>query len=102
MCIDYASLNKVCPKDEYPLPCICQIVDSTTSYELLLFLDAYLGYHEISLTINDEEKIAFITPFGIFYYTKMAFELKNGGATYQKVYSHYLGASDWKKHQRLD
>jgi hypothetical protein len=26
----------------------------------------------------------FITPFGIFYYTKMAFGLKNGGATYQK------------------
>jgi hypothetical protein len=26
----------------------------------------------------------FITPFGIFYYTKMTFGLKNGGATYQK------------------
>jgi hypothetical protein len=23
MCIDYTSLNKVCPKDEYPLPHIC-------------------------------------------------------------------------------
>jgi hypothetical protein len=39
---------------------------------------------QISLAINDEEKIAFITPFGIFYYTKMAFSLKNGGATYRK------------------
>jgi hypothetical protein len=26
MCIDYTSLNKVCLKDEYPLPRICQIV----------------------------------------------------------------------------
>jgi hypothetical protein len=43
-----------------------------------------LGYHQISLTIDDEEKIVFITPFGIFCYTKMAFRLKNGGATYQK------------------
>jgi hypothetical protein len=33
---------------------------------------------------NDEEKIVFITPFGIFCYTKMMFDLKNGGATYQK------------------
>jgi hypothetical protein len=56
MCIDYTSLNKACPKDEYPLPCICQIVDFTTSYELLLFLDAYSGYHQISLTIDDEKK----------------------------------------------
>jgi hypothetical protein len=38
----------------------------------------------MSLTIDDEEKIACITPFGIFCYTKMAFGLKNGGATYQK------------------
>jgi hypothetical protein len=50
------------------------------------FLDAYSGYHQISLATNDEEKTSFITPFGIFCYTKMAFRLKNGGggATYQK------------------
>jgi hypothetical protein len=84
MCIDYTSLNKACPKDEYPLPCICQIVDSIASCELLSFLDAYSGYHQISLTIDDEEKIAFITPFGIYCYTKITFGLKNGGATYHK------------------
>jgi hypothetical protein len=84
MCIDYTSLNKACPKDEYPLPHISQIIDSTTLCELLSFLDAYSGYHQISLAIDDEEKTTFITPFGIFCYTKMAFGLKNGGATYQK------------------
>jgi hypothetical protein len=84
MCIDYTSLNKACPKDEYPLPRICQIVNSIASYELLSFLDAYSCYHKISLAIDDEEKIVFITLFGIFCYTKMAFDLKNRGATYQK------------------
>jgi hypothetical protein len=47
-------------------------------------LDAYSGYHQISLAIDDEEKTTFITSFGIFCYTKMAFRLKNGGATFQK------------------
>jgi hypothetical protein len=28
MCIDYTSLNKACPKDDYSLPHICQIIDS--------------------------------------------------------------------------
>jgi hypothetical protein len=84
MCINYTSLNKACPKDEYPLPHICQIVDSTMCCELLSFLDAYSGYHQISLTIDDEEKTTFITPFGTFCYTKMTFGLMNGGATYQK------------------
>jgi hypothetical protein len=59
-------------------------VDSTTLCELLSFLDAYSGYPQISLAIDDEEKIAFIMLFGIFCYTKMAFGLKNGRATYQK------------------
>jgi hypothetical protein len=84
MCIDYTSWNKACFKDEYPLPRICQIMDSTSLCELLSFLDAYSGYHQISLTVDDEEKTTFITSFGIFCYTKMAFRLKNGGATYQK------------------
>jgi hypothetical protein len=81
MCIDYTSLNKVCPKDEYYMPRICQTVDSTTSCELLSVLDAYLGYHQICLTTDDAEKTSFITPFRIFYYTKMAF---GRGGTYQK------------------
>jgi hypothetical protein len=59
-------------------------VDSTTSCELLSFLDAYSGYHQISLAVNNEDKTTFITPFGIFCYTKLAFSLKIGGATYQK------------------
>jgi hypothetical protein len=84
MCIDYTSLNKACAKDEYPMPRICQIVDSTMSCELLSFLDAYLGYHQINLTIDNEAKIVFITLFGIFCYIKMVFGLRNEGAKYQK------------------
>jgi hypothetical protein len=82
-------LNKACSKDEYPLPHIGQIIDSTVSCELLSFLNAYSSYHQISHTIDDEEKIAFITPFGIFYYTKMTLRLKNRGETYQK-YIHII------------
>jgi hypothetical protein len=62
------------------IPCLVFVA----SCELLSFLDAYSGYHQINLVIDDEEKTMFITPFEIFCYTKMAFRLKNGGATYQK------------------
>jgi hypothetical protein len=47
MCIHYTSLNKACPKDPYPLPRIDQIVDSTSGCDLLSFLDAYSGFHQI-------------------------------------------------------
>jgi hypothetical protein len=61
------------------------------TYELLSFLDAYSGYHQISLAIDDEEKASFIMSFRIFCYIKMAFALKNGGATYQKCVHIVLG-----------
>ena len=34
---------------------------------------------------NDQEKTAFITEKGIFYYKVMPFGLKNAGATYQQL-----------------
>jgi hypothetical protein len=101
MCIDYTCLNKACPRDEYPLHRICQIMDSMASCELLSFLDAYLGYHQISLAIDDKEKTSFITPFKIFCYTKMAFGLKNGWWHISEVCTHHLGKSDWEKRRSL-
>jgi hypothetical protein len=61
------------------------VVDSTAGCSVLSFLDCYFGYHQISLAKEDEEKIAFITPFGAFCYTSMPFGLKNAGATYQRA-----------------
>ena len=49
MCVDYTSLNKACPKDPFALPRINQVIESTAGRELLSFLDAYSGYHQIKL-----------------------------------------------------
>jgi hypothetical protein len=76
VCVDYTSLNKHCPKDPFPLPRIDQIIDSTAGCERLSFLDAYSGYNQIKLKKEDEEKIAFITPYGVFCYQVMPFDLK--------------------------
>ena len=53
MCIDYTSPNKACPKDLFALPRIDQVIDSTAGCELLSFLDAYSGYHQIKLDPAD-------------------------------------------------
>ena len=47
MCVDFTNLNKACPQDPFPLPRIDQIVDSTAECDLLCFLDAFFGYHQI-------------------------------------------------------
>jgi hypothetical protein len=83
MCVDYTSLNKACPKVPFPLPRIDQIVDSTAGCELLCFLDAYSGYHQIKMKESDQLATSFITSFGMFCYITMSFGLRNVGATYQ-------------------
>ena len=85
MYVDYTYLNKHCPKDPFGLPRIDEVVDSTTGYELLSFLDCYSGYHQISLKEEDQMKTLFITPFGAYCYKTMSFELKNAGATNQRA-----------------
>ncbi|XP_073300532.1 uncharacterized protein [Primulina huaijiensis] len=85
MCVDFRDLNKACPKDYYPLPRIDQLVDSTSGCELLSFLDAYQGYHQIPLTLEDQDKASFITSGGTFCYVVMPFGLKNALATYQRL-----------------
>jgi hypothetical protein len=75
-------------------------MDSTVICEVLSFLDAYSGYHQISLAAYDEEKTTFITPFGIFCFTKMAFRLKGGGYI-SEVRTHCLRKSDWEKLRSL-
>jgi hypothetical protein len=76
VCVDYISLNKHCPKDPFPLPHIDQIIDSTAGCARLSFLDAYSGYNQIKLKKEDEEKTAFIIPYGMFCYQVMPFGLK--------------------------
>ena len=73
MYVDFTSLNKACPQDPFPLPRIDQNVDSTACCELLCFLDAFSGYHQIKMAVEDVEKTAFMTPDGVYCYTCMPF-----------------------------
>nr|KYP51700.1 Transposon Ty3-G Gag-Pol polyprotein [Cajanus cajan] len=85
MCTDYIDLNKACPKDTYPLPCIDRLVDGASGHSVFSFLDAYSGYNQIRMHPSDEEKTAFITENANFCYRVMPFGLKNAGATYQRL-----------------
>ena len=85
MCVDFTDLNKACPKDSFLLPRIDQLVDSTTKYKLLTFMDAFSRYNQIKMAKEDQEKTTFITSQGLYCYKVMPFGLKNVGAIYQKL-----------------
>jgi len=60
-------------------------MDSTANYQLLSFMDAFLGYNQIVLDEVDQEKTSFVTSQGLFCYKVMPFRLKNAGAIYQRL-----------------
>ena len=83
--VDFTDLNKACPKDHFPLPQIDQLMDAMVGHPRMSFLDAFQGYHQIPLVLDDQEKISFVTPVGNYHYKVMSFGLKNAGSTYQRM-----------------
>jgi hypothetical protein len=85
MSVEFTDLNKACPKDNFPLPRIDLLVDSTSGHQLLSFMDAFSGYNQIQMVEVDQKKTSFITDRGLYCYKVMPFGLKNAGATYQRL-----------------
>jgi hypothetical protein len=84
MCIDFTDPNKYCPKDDYPLARIDQIINSVVASEMIALLDYFSRYHQIWLHAEDEEKTSFITPFRTYCYLRMPEGLHNVGPTSAK------------------
>ena len=82
MCVDFTDLNKACPRDPFLMPKIDPLVDATVGHPRMSFLDAFQGYHQIPLSLDDQEKTAFVTPVRNYHYKVMLFGLKNAGSTY--------------------
>ena len=80
--MDFTDLNKACPKDPLFIPRIDQLVDATVGHPRMSFLDAFQGYHQIPLNLDDQEKTSFVTPIGNYHYKVMSFGLKNARFTY--------------------
>ncbi|RVW66345.1 Retrovirus-related Pol polyprotein from transposon 297 [Vitis vinifera] len=85
VCVDFRDLNKASPKDDFPLPHIDMLVDSTAGHPMLSFMDGFFGYSQILMAPEDMEKTSFIIEWGTYCYRVMPFGLKNAGATYQRV-----------------
>ena len=53
VCVDFTDLNRACLKDPFPMLKIDQLVDATYEHPRMSFLDAFQGYHQIALALED-------------------------------------------------
>ncbi|RDY07338.1 hypothetical protein CR513_08568, partial [Mucuna pruriens] len=54
-------LNRVSPKDNFPLPHIDLLVDNTAQHFYYSFMDGFSRYNQIRMAPKDKEKTTFIT-----------------------------------------
>ena len=71
--VDFRDLIKASLKDEFPLPHIDMLVDSTAGHSILPFMDGLSGYNKILMALEDMEKTTFIIEWGTYCYKVMPF-----------------------------
>ncbi|GJY94754.1 reverse transcriptase domain-containing protein [Tanacetum coccineum] len=84
VCIDYRKLNEATRKDHFPLPFMDQMIERLAGNEFYCFLDGFLGYFQIPIDPQDQEKTTFTCPYGTFAYRRMPFGLCNAPGTFQQ------------------
>ena len=68
ICVDFRNLNQASLKDNYALPTMDHILQTVAGSEVMSMLDGYSGYNQIFVPPKDQDKTAFITPWGTFTY----------------------------------
>ena len=82
--IDYRALNSVTIADSYPIPNIDETLERLAGSRYYSALDAAAAYHTIPVENKSRPLLAFITPMGLFQFTRMPFGPRNSGAVYAR------------------
>ncbi|GJV44168.1 reverse transcriptase domain-containing protein [Tanacetum coccineum] len=84
VCIDYRKLNDATRKEHFMLSFMDQMLERLARNEYYCFLDGFLGYFQILINPQDQEKTTFTFSYGTFAYRRMPFGLCNASGTFQR------------------
>ena len=84
-CVDYRKLNLVTEQDAHPLPRVDDLLDSLNGNCLFSTLDLRSGYWQVSMSPEDKQKTAFITPHGLYEFLRIPYGLCTAPVTFARA-----------------
>ena len=114
LCVDYRKLNSIMADDPYQMPRVEEMLDRLGPAEFISTIDLAKGYYQVPVREEDQDKTAFVSPFGKYRFTRMPFGLKGAPTTFQRLMDGILDglqdhssgyiddiaiySSDWESH----
>lgn len=93
LCGDYRKLNAITKPDRYPIPRLLDFTYLLPKKTIFSRIDLKRAYNQIP--VEDVEKTAVITPFGLFEFPRMPFGLRNAGQTFMRFMNDIMRGLDY-------
>ena len=91
-CIDFRKLNSLTVKDSYPLPCICETLESLAGASHYSMFDMNSGFWQVPMDKESKQYTAFtLGSMGLYECESMPFGLCNAPPTFQRFMQNCLG-----------
>ena len=85
MCIDYRQLNLRIKDQRWTIPTINELLEKFKNKKYFSSIDLKSGYWNIEVEEKDREKLAFLTPWGLYEWNRMPFGIKTAPMFFQKA-----------------
>ena len=92
----YRRLNDVTKFDAYPMTRADRGLDFLNGSTFFTTIDLASGFHQVRMDDQSKEQTTFLTPDGLFQFTRMPFGLKCAPATFKRLMDIVLAGLSWR------